>query len=1058
MNHRRLSALALIATGALAITALMTPPTFATDADRAESSSTSEEAPDQQATVIVRLDEGVVGQDRAAAYRDVKARIAEAVAQGSPGAAIGDVRDYHHAFEGFAITAPASALTAIKSVPGVADAFVEASRRPVFYPEYSRITNETITDPAAKTRADQVAGQGRGRVIEVIDSSFDTSVDAFAGSMDAASERLTKEDSASLISQLDAGRSGAWVSDKIPFAYDYADRDTNLYTGYEYGPEEFTVHAHGTRMAALAAANGATYRGAAPQAQLIVAKVVSDRAWGARDSDLLAALDDAMVIKPDVVSVAFMANRDLSGNASALYEQVFDRLASVGVSVDAPVGDSGRSEWRTRQRDLGAVGAPASYSSVLAVAGVGLTITDGQEGYVPFGASSWGPTPDMRLKPEIAAPGSEVRSPIPGNGYRDMDGTGEASAQVAGIAALVRQHLAADPMTAAMSEAERNALVTNFLMGTAHPIVNLQAKDGAYWSPRWVGAGMVDAVAATTSSVYPSVVGAADPSRPKAELGESSSGWVFQTRLTNLSDTPHTYTLGGQALSEGVSDLLFTGDSVNWTGKGIELTFSADTVTVPAKSDATVTVTVNPKAEFASFAADKTPNGTFVDGAVTFTSADGQPDLTVPYLGFYGSQGDTPIFDSPVYGESKLSPSTMTFHGLPLGQINPFDPEESMAISTNDRSLYIITRSAEENARTYATPGTVLLRDVDSLTYTYTNEAGDTVRSYTYPGAPRSRTVGSGRFSEVTTAESTFDSAPFFDGYDEAGRELPDGNYTLTIEGTRGGANPATEQLTHVIRLDTQAPTISNVAITGEGDAAALSFDVTDSSPIAGYGFSMAANGEAFMREKEYGWGELGGDGARHYHYDIKLSDIAQRAGADPKAVYLQVWDWPLNRAPLAVSLAADDTPTPKAGEWKHDGRGWWYRYEDGSYPADTAVMIDGTTYRFDASGYMRTGWAFEGGQWFYHASSGAQVSGWVYSGVHWYYMSPATGAMATGWVQVGSTWYYLSPASGAMHSGWLQEGGHWYYLDRSSGAMVTGWVKIYWKWYHFADNGQLID
>ena len=50
--------------------------------------------------------------------------------------------------------------------------------------------------------------------------------------------------------------------------------------------------------------------------------------------------------------------------------------------------------------------------------------------------------------------------------------------------------------------------------------------------------------------------------------------------------------------------------------------------------------------------------------------------------------------------------------------------------------------------------------------------------------------------------------------------------------------------------MDTQAPTISNVTITGEGDDAALSFDVTDSSPIAGYGFSMAANGEASCRRR----------------------------------------------------------------------------------------------------------------------------------------------------------------------------------------------------------------
>ena len=1058
MFHRRLSALALAVTSALAITTMTMPHALATDTDHAETASSEQGKPDGRSTFIVSVEE--VGGDQDARLADVKTRVREAITQAQPGASVEDVAEYRHVFEGFAIKAPESALEAIKGVRGVKTAVVDTGRTPVFYAEFRRGDGEEIKNPAALTRADQASVQGKGQVVEVLDMGFDATHEAFAGTMDTASLRFKQADMASVTSQLGVGRGGAWVSEKIPFAYDYADRDTDLYEEYFYGPEDFTQHAHSTRVAALAAANGATYRGAAPEAQLVVAKVVSSYSQYAFDSNLLAALDDAMVLKPDTLIVSFLANRSISGDAALLYGQAYDRLANAGTTVVAPVGDSGRSSRRADQPDGGMIGEPAANSQILSVTALsGSGAEVGSELY-PWSDSSWGVTPDLRLKPEIAAPGDEVNSAIPDRPrlYQSMEGTGEAAAQVAGIAALVRQRVDTDSAFAGMSEQEKSGVVTKLLMGTAHPVVDASQANGTFWSPRRVGAGMVDALAATTSPVYPTVVGAANPTRPKADLGDGTDGWSFQVQLTNVSDEARTYTLGGQALSENVIDLLFRANSTNWAGAGIDLIFSADSVTVPAASSATVTVTVTPKAEFASWAKENTPQGTFIDGAVTFTSADGAPDLTVPYLGFYGESDELGIFDSPVYGESKLSPSTMTFHGLPLGQINPFDPEESMAISTNDRDLYIITRSAEENARTYATPGTVLLRDVDSLTYTYTNEAGDTVRSYTYPGAPRSRTVGSGRFSEVTTAESTFDSAPFFDGYDEAGRELPDGNYTLTIEGTRGGANPATEQLTHVIRLDTQAPTISNVTITGEGDDAALSFDVTDSSPIAGYGFSMAANGEAFMREKEYGWGELGGDGARHYHYDIKLSDIAQRAGADPKAVYLQVWDWPLNRAPLAVSLAADDTPTPKAGEWKHDGRGWWYRYEDGSYPADTAVMIDGTTYRFDASGYMRTGWAFEGGQWFYHASSGAQVSGWVYSGVHWYYMSPATGAMATGWVQVGSTWYYLSPASGAMHSGWLQEGGHWYYLDRSSGAMVTGWVKIYWKWYHFADNGQLID
>ena len=1058
MFHRRLSALALAVTSALAITTMTMSPSLATDTDHAQVTSSEQGKPDGKSTFIVSVEEG--GGDQDARLADVKTRVREAITQTQPGASVEDVAEYRHVFEGFAITAPESALEAIKGVRGVKTAVVDTGRTPVFYAEFRRGDGEEIKNPAALTRADQASVQGKAQVVEVLDMGFDATHEAFAGTMDTASLRFKQADMASVTSQLGVGRGGAWVSEKIPFAYDYADRDTDLYEEYFYGPEDFTQHAHSTRVAALAAANGATYRGAAPEAQLVVAKVVSSYSQYAFDSNLLAALDDAMVLKPDTLIVSFLANRSISGDAALLYGQAYDRLANAGTTVVAPVGDSGRSSRRADQPDGGMIGEPAANSQILSVTALsGSGAEVGSELY-PWSDSSWGVTPDLRLKPEIAAPGDEVNSAIPDRPrlYQSMEGTGEAAAQVAGIAALVRQRVDTDSAFAGMSEQEKSGVVTKLLMGTAHPVVDASQANGTFWSPRRVGAGMVDALAATTSPVYPTVVGAANPTRPKADLGDGMRGWTFQVQLTNVSDTARTYTLGGQALSEKIEGGYFQDRAINWAGAGIDLTFSSESVTVPATSSATVTVTVTPKAEFASWAKENTPQGTFIDGAVTFTSADGAPDLTVPYLGFYGESDQLGIFDSPVYGESKLSPSTMTFHGLPLGQINPFDPEESMAISTNDRDLYIITRSAEENARTYATPGTVLLRDVDSLTYTYTNEAGDTVRSYTYPGAPRSRTVGSGRFSEVTTAESTFDSAPFFDGYDEAGRELPDGNYTLTIEGTRGGANPATEQLTHVIRLDTQAPTISNVTITGEGDDAALSFDVTDSSPIAGYGFSMAANGEAFMREKEYGWGELGGDGARHYHYDIKLSDIAQRAGADPKAVYLQVWDWPLNRAPLAVSLAADDTPAPKVGEWKHDGRGWWYRYEDGSYPADTAVMIDGTTYRFDASGYMRTGWAFEGGQWFYHASSGAQVSGWVYSGVHWYYMSPATGAMATGWVQVGSTWYYLSPATGAMHSGWLQEGGHWYYLDRSSGAMVTGWVKIYWKWYHFADNGQLID
>ena len=1042
-----MTALALVATGALTITTMSIPASYAIDVDHGEVSQGTDAADDAQQTFIVQLEDG------AADLEGVRERLGQAVAAATPGATIEYVRDYHHVFEGFALKAPRSALKAIKGVRGVAAAFAEGTREPIMYPEFLWGDSAKITNPAGVTRADQAVQQGQGLVIEVIDTGLDTSHGAFSGSMDSTSLRLTQTDMTSLTASLGAGKGGAWVSDKIPFVYDYADGDTDVLAGYEHDRESYTRYVHGTRMAGLAAASGEAYRGAAPQAQLVVAKVVSDSWNVARDSDLLAALDDAMVIRPDTVAVSFMSDRDISGDAVRLYERAYDRLSNAGMTVVAPAGDYGRAEWRTLSPQMSSVGAPAAYSSVLSVAAVLRSNDQGEGGLAPWNSSSWGVNPDLRLKPEIAAPGGSVTSSEPGNEYDDATGTAEASAQVAGVAALVRQRVATDPAFAGMSAAEKNAVVTNLLMGTAHPIVDATKADGAFYSPRRVGAGLVDAVGATTSPVYPSVVGAADSSRPKADLGDGTDGWTFQVQLTNVSDAAHTYTLGGQALSEDVQSMLFTGHSTNWAGKGIDLTFSSDSVTVPAKSSVTVTVTVTPTAEFASYAAEHTPQGTFIDGAVTFTSTDGQPSLTVPYLGFYGAEEEPTIFDSPVYEKGKIGTSTMTFHRLTLGQLNPFDPEESMAISTNDRDLYIISRSTEENARTYAIPATILLRDVDKLTYTYTNETGEVVRSYEYGSVPKSHSYFNGRFTEVTTAEEHFDSTPIFKGYDAAGNELPDGAYTLTIEGTSTDATPTTQQLTHVIRLDTQAPVVSNLTITGEGNERTLSFDVTDSSYIAGYGFSSTADGAPFMQEKEYHWGEQEEDGLIHYHYDVPISTIAQRSGGDPSTVYLQVWDWPLNKGTVKVDLKA----APKTGEWTWGARGWWYRYEDGSYPSSTALVIDGSTYRFDASGYMRTGWVFEDGQWFYHSSSGAQATGWVRSGVHWYYLDPASGVMVTGWVQVGSTWYYLSPDSGAMATGWLKEGGYWYYLQPGSGAMATGWLKIWGTWYHFADNGQLI-
>ena len=157
------------------------------------------------------------------------------------------------------------------------------------------------------------------------------------------------------------------------------------------------------------------------------------------------------------------------------------------------------------------------------------------------------------------------------------------------------------------------------------------------------------------------------------------------------------------------------------------------------------------------------------------------------------------------------------------------------------------------------------------------------------------------------------------------------------------------------------------------------------------------------------------------------------------------------------VTVKADSDSAPAQGTWTWSARGWSYRYADGTYPTNTSKTIDGQVYRFDARGYMRTGWVFDQGNWYYHSSSGAQATGWILDGVSWYYLTPGTGQMATGWVKDGSHWYYLNPANGKMKTGWHYEDGAWYYLKPGSGQMATGRLWIVWKYYRFADNGTLI-
>ena len=1191
-----------------------------------QAQATDEADPASVVSIIVQLNDGA---DRAASL----ASINEAVAGAFPGASAQVEREYDNALQGFAMNAPAGSLDAIRAASGVKAAFRDRETRVADADDQvagegaTNSARTTTQDPANLSaqlmmHADQVTQKGEGKVVAVVDTGVDMTHPAFAGAL-GGTPALSADKVASLTPQLGDGKAGTYVSEKFPFAYDYADNDPDASPTGQAG-------SHGTHVAGITAGNAGEIVGIAPDAQIIVAKVARSVEGDITDSGLLAALDDMVVLHPDVVNLSLGQLGGMDNEADSVYATVFKSLQDAGITVNAAAGNhytagygntSGKNLPFASDPDSSTQCEPATYSSVVSVASVDNSLAhsaftvgdrdipfqraggaDGQKmpdlsdltggpfeyvdggigsaedgaalkakypeglagkivlvkrgsltfqtkfnniagskpaGFIVYNNvpgdslvvmslatdgvpaafisqadgeamlaaadhhlsvapgkvvapsskysmssfSSWGVTPDLRLKPEVAAPGGNIYSSVPGGTYEFMSGTSMATPQMAGVSALVLQRVQNDPLFASMSARDKVDVVQNLIMGTAAPIADPLQDTGAPYSPRKQGSGLTNVLAATTSSVYPSVVGAAEPSRPKADLGDGTKGWHFDVTLHNLGATPATYELSSQALSEIVEDGFFTGHSTDWRGAGVDIAYSGAavsgtgegaTITVPASGEATVGVDVTPRAAFDSYVAQNAPNGTFLDGFVRLTSKTAsQPDLTVPYMGFYGDWGKAPIFDALASQGGAHTLPSWVYNGATGQQLgyNPLVKDADRSGAPNP-SQNIISRSDASGAPTVLQPRTGTLRSVHTLNTVYANAAGETVASFVTHQAWKSGVNPS--TGTMTWVEDGHDPTSL-DLRSDAYKDLPDGAYKLTLSAHNDGPSQADQSISYDFRIDTAAPVVSNLEYKGEGTDTVLSFDVTDASPLAAIDLHDPADGLWFYRhvftDSE---ATTAADGSRAYHVEIPFRDIAQAwtdQGGSGDVIahpYLLAWDYGLNHSEAATLTLPTDNPgvtlpctNPEGGHWAKDSVGWWYVCANGTdYLTAGWFTINGRDYQFGPTGYMMTGFLKRAdGTWVYADSEGALVGGWVrdstYGGPNWYYLDPVTKVMATGWLAQGGTWYYLG-ADGAMRTGWAQVNGSWYYFN-ASGAMVTGWVNLGGVWYYLGPDGAML-
>ena len=1050
--------------------------------------ATTEEDSSTVVDMIVQLEDGT---DTAAALASINAAVAAAY----PDASAEVSREYSNTFTGFALSAPIGSMDAIRGVSGVQSAFLDhktqvsddgddtpadaegtggadasadsgsaadADSNPMAAMRAAQ--HGDVLSAQVMMKADKISQTGAGKVVAIIDTGVDMSHPAFSGGLHGT-PAIDSSKGAALARQV--GKSGTYVNQKFPFAYDYADGDNDA----------SPAGSHGTHVAGITAANGSQITGIAPDAQIIVGKVARSRG-GIPDSALLAALDDMAVIKPDVVNLSLGRTAGMDSAADTLFAGVYEKLQEKGITLDVAGGNefqagygnkSGKNLPYASDPDSSTLGEPGSFAPVVTVASIENARNGANGNYKMSDFSSWGVSPDMRLKPEVTAPGGNIYSSVPGGGYQYKSGTSMATPQITGVSAVVLERVQNDPLFSSMSARQKADVVQNLIMGTAVPVADPNAGSGAYYSPRKQGAGLVNVQAATTSSVYPTVNSATDASRPKADLGDGTKGWHFDVTLHNLSGTAATYDLSAQALSENISGGLFTGSSTDWNGKGVSVSFSNNSVTVPAKGEATVGIDVTPGSQFAQWVSANAPSGTFLDGFVRFTArTNGQSDMTVPYLGFYGSWGTPSIFDQMVSEGDGHAASSAIYNGQ-NGSLLGYNPlvkgKEREGRPNADR--YVVSRSTVSGAPTAITPRTGTLRSVHTMTTTYANEAGKSVASFT--STQNWKSVYNSDERRMTWVEENHESRSI-NLNDYKYSRLPDGKYTLTIAATNDGPSPTKQSLTYNFRVDTKAPVVERATLSNGGST--LNVEISDESPLAGFTVNDPNSGQYIYSDVIRNDADQTYSNGR-YHYTATV-DMNRVSGGSNNKPYVLAWDYGLNHSKATTIGTATgndggntgDQPgndggnggnvcSPSmGGRWVTDGYRWAWQCNNGAYLRNGWYLIDGRYYYFDGNGYMSSGWVRGRDSWYYLGNDGAMQTGWVKSDGRWYYLGN-DGAMQTGWVKSDGRWYYLGN-DGAMQTGWVKIGGRWYYLG-SDGAMYSGTRTIDGNSYEFSESGEWI-
>jgi subtilisin family serine protease len=192
------------------------------------------------------------------------------------------------------------------------------------------------------------------------------------------------------------------------------------------------------------AASGGSYRGMAPACNIISYAYEACSPYCLYDSPQDIAANYATArnsYSADLATNSIGSNISANGYSCTWegdYESVSQLLDNiVRGSLGSPfivLFAAGNERGGSCGSTYNTMGVPANAKNIISVGA-----TTDADAMTTF--SSWGPTDDGRIKPDVCAPGSNIYSTLPGNTYGSMSGTSMATPITSGCVALMLQQM-----------------------------------------------------------------------------------------------------------------------------------------------------------------------------------------------------------------------------------------------------------------------------------------------------------------------------------------------------------------------------------------------------------------------------------------------------------------------------------------------------------------------------------------------------------------------------------------------------------------------------------------